>query len=341
MKRIVLLFAICYCCVLLHAAQTGAESSFLDYPESAHMAALGGASAYYDGSDPTFARKNPALLSTKTHNRLDVNYSIYMARTGYGSISYAFAPTAKDAVSVGFDFAQYGKMEGYDASGQSTGKFTVADFALLATYSRQLNRYFTVGATLKPVLNTYETYTLFSLGGDLGVSFCDTVSMVGCGLSLSNFGGRVAGTDGVNIGSVWMPLKLQLTVSKRLKHAPIEFFVCLQNLQTWKQAYAVSITEGLVQQETVGRMIGRKFVIGMDVRPISDKFWIALSYNFDRGLTLENPAVLSLSGLSGGFGLKLKMFKIGVAVACYSPAAVTGHFSLAVDLGGFNKKMKL
>ena len=87
-----------------------------------------------------------------------------------------------------------------------------------------------------------------------------------------------------------------------------------------------------------GLMIARKFIIGLDITPKSDKFWISLSYNFDRGLSLANPYVLSLAGLSGGFGFKLYMFSIGAAVACYSTSAVTAHFSLAMDINGFNKK---
>jgi hypothetical protein len=330
--------------VLVSAAQMSAQqmgtavNTFMDFPVSAHVAALGGNNVSYIGKDAMFAVSNPALLSVNTDNLLYLNYAVYMVGTGYGSAAYSMKFSDKDAFSVGFQFAQYGKLEGYDETETYIGNFSANDFALNATYSRYLNKYFTIGVTAKPVLNTYERYTFFSLGVDIGVQFVDTASMVSLGLAVRNFGGQIAGPEDITMTSKWMPINVTLGLTKRFKHAPFALHLTLQNLQKWDYDYATNSYEENAGKVNAGLMIGKKFIVGVDIIPRSEKFWIGISYNFDRGLSLGNPYVFSLSGLSAGAGLRLYMFQIGVGVAFYSTAAVTGHFSVAMDINGFNKK---
>ena len=285
-------------------------NSFLEVPSSAHVAALGGHNVSYVGEDPMFSINNPASLHTGVDNLLYLNYSIYMANSGYGSALYSTKFSDVDAFAGSFQFAQYGKMKGFDESGAEIGNFSAQEFALNATYSRQLNKYFTVGVTFKPVLSTYETYTNFSLGADIGVMFSDTTHLVSAGLSVTNIGG----------------IALHLT---------------LQNLQKWDYDYAVNSSVEGDGKVSVGEMFARKIILGLDIVPKSRKFWISLAYNFDRGLALANDDVFSLAGLTGGVGFKIKMFSLGGAVAVYNSVGITGHISVAVDINGFNKKNSL
>ncbi len=311
--------------LLCHAQRMGtAVNSFLEFPVSGHTAALGGNNVSFTGSDPMFAFSNPASLGAGSHNMINLNYAVYMYHTGYASAAYTYKFSEKDVFMGGFQAAMYGRMKSYDAYGTETGTVSANDFAITATYSRVLNRYFTIGVTLKPAINSYGGYTSFSLGGDVGVMFHDTVSLVNVGLVLQNFGGRLSGPSDAVLASRWMPLNLSVGISKRLKKAPIVFSLTLQNLQRWNDS-------------NVGLMIGRKFIVGMDIMPKSEKFWVGVSYNFDRGLSLGNPTVMSLSGLSFGGGAKLYMFRLGVGIAFYSTSAVTAHFSLAMDVNWFKK----
>lgn len=318
-----------------------AVSTFLEFPVSAHTAALGGNNVSYLGTDHNFAFSNPSLLTSAAANRVSLNYSIYMYHTGYGSAAYTTKFSDKDAFMVGFQGAFYGKMDSYDKYNNNIGKVNANDFALDVTYSRYLNQYFSIGATLKPVINSYGGYTSFSLGADIGVTFHHEPTLINLALVVQNFGGRIAGPKDVVLAPQWMPLNVALGFTKKLKKAPLAFHLTLQNLQKWDYNYATNNIEENAGKVNVGNMIGRKFIIGMDVVPKSEKFWIGLSYNFDRGLSLGNPVVLSLSGLSFGGGAKLYMFRLGVGVAFYSTAAVTAHFSLAMDINWFNERKKL
>lgn len=331
MKRFVLILSVFLSCLVARSQQMGtAVATFVDYPNSAHTAALGGYAVSYTGNDPMFSQFNPASLSVQSANMLHLNYSLYMVGTGYGSALYATKFSDKDVFAGSFQFATYGSMQGYDEFGNPTGKFSAQDFAINATYARVLNRYFTVGVTLKPMLSTYETYTSFSLGADLGIQFTDTTHLVSAGLSLRNFGGRVAGPEHIQMVGTWMPINLAIGVSKRFSKAPFCLHLTLQNLQKWN--YNVATNTGEVKTIGAGEAFARKIVLGVDVVPKSDKFWISLAYNFDRGFSLTNPYVFSVAGLSAGFGLKIKMVHLGAAVAFYNTSAVTGHFSVAVNI---------
>lgn len=331
LKPIWLLLCALFVSLGIFAQQAGTTgTNFLEFPASAHVAALGGHEVSYMGSDPMFSYSNPASLSVNAHNRLYINYAVYMVGTGYGSVLYATKLSEKDLFAGSVQFAQYGSMNGYDESGNPTGNFSVFDMALNATYARVLNKYFTVGVTFKPVLSTYENYTFFSMGADLGIQFTDTTHLVSAGLSLRNFGGRVAGPKDIHMVSPWMPMNLSIGISKRFSKAPFCLNLTFQNLQKWN--YNVATNTGEVKTISAGEAFARKIILGLDVVPKSEKYWISLAYNFDRGFALANPYVFSLSGLTSGFGVKIKMVELGAAVAFYHTAAVTAHFSVALDI---------
>ena len=340
-RKVIIYIVLLYC---LNAFSQGAGmvfDSFLDVPSSAHVAALGGHNVSYVGEDPMFSINNPASLHTGVDNLLYLNYSIYMANSGYGSALYSTKFSDVDAFAGSFQFAQYGKMKGYDEGGVATGEFSAQEFALNATYSRSLNKYFTVGVTFKPVLSTYETYTSFSLGADIGIMFSDTTHLVSAGLSVTNIGGRVYGPEDIHLTSDLLPINVSLGVSKSFSKAPIVLHLTLHDLQKWDYDYAVNTSIDSDGKVSLGEMFARKIILGMDIVPKSKKFWISLAYNFDRGLGLANDDIFSLAGLTGGVGFKIKMFSLGGAVAVYNSSGIAGHISVAVDINGFNKKNSL
>ena len=339
-KVFILIFLSCWMSVF---AQGGGMvfDSFLEFPSSAHVAALGGHNVSYVGDDPMFSINNPASLTTNVDNLLYLNYSIYMANSGYGSALYSTKFSDVDAFAGSFQFAQYGRMYGYDEHGVETGEFSAQEFAINATYSRQLNKYFTIGVTFKPVLSTYEIYTNFSLGADIGVVFSDTTHLVSAGLAVTNIGGRVYGPEDVHLTSDLLPINVSLGLSKSFSKAPLALHLTFQNLQKWDYNYATNSLKEGEGKVSLGEAFARKIILGLDIIPKSKRFWISLAYNFERGLALANDEVFSVAGLTGGVGFKIKMFSLGGAVAVYNSAGITGHISVAVDINGFNKKGSL
>ena len=94
--------------VCARAQQMGAAvNTFMDFPASAHLAALGGNNVSALSTDAMSAVGNPALLSTDFDKLLHLNYSIYMVSSGYGSAAYNFSISGNE----GSDLAANGKRD--------------------------------------------------------------------------------------------------------------------------------------------------------------------------------------------------------------------------------------
>jgi len=321
--------------VLLFSTYIQAQSlftmSFLEQPVSAHHAALGGNNTSYLGHDISFLVSNPALLSIQSSNELSVNVASYFAGSGYGSGIYSRLLHERGMLGAGFQYMGYGEFTGFDEYGVETGTFSARDVAFFVSYSQQLNNYFSIGATVKPVLGGYERYVSYALAGDMGIVFMDKENGLQVGFSAKNIGVRFAGYESDESASM-LPLNLSLGASKKLLHAPFVFHLTMQQLQRW--TYDVSTNVDSTSISFVGEL-ARHFIVGVDVLPPSDKFWLALSYNFLRGQELPVPEIFSLSGFSGGIGFFIKDVELGIGFGSYHQAATTLHISLRTDLTKF------
>lgn len=325
-------------CLLLQA-ETTVVGSFLKYPVSAHVAALGGNDVAFVGDDVNFAFCNPALLTVNTNKMINLNYSIYIAGSGYGSGSYSMKLSDIDALAIAFQMADYGTFDGFDENGVATSQFKAQNFALSAIYSRVLNKYFTIGVAFKPIVSAYEQYSSYALAADLGIQYYDSESRLKVGFATRNIGVQFLGYDSDDEYSQneMLPLEISVGVSKQLNHAPFAFHCTMQNLERWNYRYATnsSSSSESTDASNFAQVLLRHFIVGVDILPPSNKFWLSVSYNFERGQELVVPDVFSLTGFSGGLGLKLNKFEIAVGVASYHQAATTCHVSLSTNLSQF------
>ncbi|MBP6230197.1 MAG: type IX secretion system protein PorQ [Paludibacteraceae bacterium] len=322
-------------CVLSNtvvSAQSFISPNFLEQPASAHLAALGGNNISFSGKDIAFSFSNPALLSLQHSNELSLNVASYFAGTGYGSGLYSHSIAEKGMWSAGFQYIDYGQFEGFDEFGVGTGSFSAKDIALQMTYAHRLNPYFSIGATLKPVLGVYERYTLFALASDFGILFVDEESQLQIGFTARNIGAQFAGYESAEPSSL-LPLNISVGVSKRLTHAPFVFHLTMQQLQRWN--YDVSTNVVPDNELSFASLLARHFIVGVDVLPPSERFWLALSYNFLRGQELPVPELFSLAGFSGGIGFYIRDVELGIGFGSYHQAATTLHISLRTDLSKF------
>jgi hypothetical protein len=131
-------------------AQIGGESTyeFLNLPNSARMAALGGNQvAINDSADLNVAYNNPALLHPSMSNMLLVNYVSYFDDIKFGYASYAKDYGELGVFALGMHYINYGKFTYADETGERGGTFKAAEYALNIIYSRSYKR-FKLGATL-------------------------------------------------------------------------------------------------------------------------------------------------------------------------------------------------
>ena len=334
------------------AAQAGGSVfSFLGLPASARLNALGGSNVTLNEGELASSMCNPALLSDSTHMQIQLGYGYYGASQHFGSALYGHN-LGPNYFAGGVHYLNYGKFQYADEYGNLPGAtFTAQDILINIAYARQLGLMFTVGVSLKPIISSYEMYTSFALGADVGGHFVLPGQGLEVGLSLQNIGWQLKGfyTDGNGDSELEiLPLNLQMGVSYKLPHAPIRFSFTAHNLQCWNLSYQTANIgtkrgDEKIQYYTSTNakwydMLFRHTIWAVDIVPKSNKFWITLSYNHRRRMELNlvdvgaNVEQKSLAGFALGAGLNIKGVRVGVAASQYTRSNYTFQFSLSLDI---------
>ncbi|MBN1985926.1 MAG: hypothetical protein JW761_06450, partial [Prolixibacteraceae bacterium] len=125
-------------------------------------------------------------------------------------------------------------------------------------------------------------------------------------------------------------------ISRRLKHAPVNVALTLQHLNRWDLANNEKEDEELDvsihdPEESIAKQLMRHVVLGIEVLP-TDNFIIRAGYNYQRRQELKFDEKLSTVGMSLGFGIKIKRFRLDFATTRYHLAGSSNHFSLAINL---------
>ncbi len=336
LKHLLLLF---FCLGYIAArAQVGGESTyqFLELTNSARIAALGGSqTALYDSTDLNLPYQNPALLHKEMGNRILVNYVNYLADINYGYASFAHSFDRIGNFALGIHYINYGKFDEATELGELTGnQFNAAEYALNIIYSNKLGR-FNYGATLKPILSSFESYQSIGIAADFGVSFTGKKKYTSLALVARNIGTQLT-TYYQNGEKEKIPFNLQAGLSQRLAHAPVVFVLNLHHLTNWKLAYMKSDQENLVDEiydrgESLTKQLMRHVVVGAEFFP-SPAFVLRVGYNYQQRQELKYEERLSTVGFSFGFGLKIKRFRLDYGISRFHLAGSSNLFSLSVNL---------
>lgn len=334
----VLLAAFC-CIVLLHAQAGSGVYTFLSLPASARLAAMGGNNVSVRDNDINFAFNNPALLTQETDKNIALNYTAYLAGINIGSAIYGHALNDNSYIAAGIQFVNYGQFQEVTEDNTSMGTFTASDYALNLIYAQKLTEKWTVGAIIKPIYSSYESYSSFGIASDIGVSFLDEASMWSGGFTLKNIGTQLKSyysTDGTQHKES-LPFEIQLGISKRFAHAPLRLSLTANNLQRCNLSYS-ELNTSLYTVETTSSnfadMLMRHLVLAIDFLP-SNNFYLTASYNFRRAAEMSLSSVRSMAGFAGGFGLRISKFQAGFSVAQYQIGALSYNFSLTTSLNQF------
>lgn len=318
-------------------AQIGGESTyqFLELTNSARIAALGGNQvAIADSTDLNLPYHNPASLHQSMGDKILVNYVNYLSDINYGYASFAKSFDSIGNFALGVHYINYGKFDEATELGELTGStFKAAEYAFYLIYSNNYKR-LRYGATLKPVLSSFESYQSFGLAADLGLSFASKGKFTNLSLVARNIGGQI--TTYYDTGEHEnIPFNLQAGISQRLRHAPILLSLNMQYLNHWDLGNAVEDdieTIGFYEQEEgLGKQIMRHLVWGVEILP-SENFIIRAGYNYQRRQELKFNDRAAMVGFSAGFGLKIKRFRLDYAISQYHLAGSSNLFSLTTNI---------
>ncbi len=320
-------------------AQVGGQSvyQFLNLVTSPRQAALGGKVITIYDEDVNQSQFNPANINEEMDNHLAVNYGSYFGEVNYGTAAYAYTYDRHlQTFFIGANYVNYGSFEGYSENGQKTGNFTGSESALSFGYSYNIP--FTdihLGATGKIISSTLESYNSFGTAVDVGITYIDEPNDINWAFVIRNFGTQISTYSGTREK---LPAEILVGVSQLVENVPVRWHLTLENLQQWNISFsnpnrAVNSIDGSATQEKTSFFNNalRHVIFGAELFP--DKgINFRIGYNFRRAEELRIIDQRNFSGISVGFGIKVRNLKFNYSYSRYTLAANTSLFGLIINL---------
>jgi len=328
-------------------AQVGGKAAyeFLNLVSSARVAALGGNLITVKDDDLSLFTQSPALLNSSMDKQLSLNYVNYFAGINYGFVAYSRSFDKYGSFAAGLQYINYGKFVRADETGEVQGEFRAGEYALHLGWAKQIDTLFSVGATLKTIYSSFDTYNSFGMALDMGATFQNLKRNFVASLVVKNAGVMIKPYTPGNHEP--LPIEIQLGVSKRLEHLPFRLSIVAQHLETPDMSYIDPNTappavdpltgDSIKPKKMIGDKIMRHFIFGGEFLPA--KFLsIRFGYNYQRRQELKVATKVSTIGISWGFGIKVSKFTFSYGRATYSLAGASNHISISTNLGEFYSK---
>lgn len=313
--------------------------SFLNLPNSARVAALGYNFAAIDDNDISMVLNNPSLINPELHNDISLSFVDYFADINYGVVSYSRTLPKYGCFAGSIQYINYGSFDYTDDTGQEAGTFSGGEFAAVLGWGRQLDSLFSIGANLKVITSSFESYNSLGLAVDVSGSYHNPEKGFVMSLIARNIGRQL--TTYVPGNPESLPLEIQFGLSKKLAHLPFRYSVLLTNLQKWDLTYDdpsednIDPFTGEEKKKSKASEIAdkamRHVVLGGEFVPTKN-FSLRIGYNYQRRQEMKVETKKSTVGISWGFGFRVSKFNFNYARSAYHLAGSPNHVSVAINL---------
>ena len=345
-NSVFIIFILLFSLSFVATAQVGGSSTyqFLNLPNSARVAALGGNFLTIKDDDLSLAIANPSLITPKMNQQIGLSFISYYADVNYGFAAYSRSFNKIGSFVGSLQYINYGTFTAADANGDKYGTFKAAEYALNIGWGRSLDSNFSIGSNLKTILSSLETYSSFGLAIDIAATYQSKNKRFTTSLMLKNIGRQLSYYTEGNREA--LPFEIQLGLSERLKHAPFRFSLLLNHLEKWDLTYEDPLnpstkidplTKDVITKSgftKFGDNLLRHFVLGVEFIP-SNNFNIRLGYNYQRRQEMKLESALSTVGFSWGFGFRVSKFNFSYAHVIQNLAASSNFFTIATNLSTF------
>lgn len=324
-------------------AQPGGSTVFnsLNIYGSARVAAMGGNYLAIKDGDINLMAVNPSLLDSTMHGDLALSYVDFYAGSDFGYASYAHGlKNRKITLGGTLQFLSYGTMDETDGLGQVIGSVSADEYVLTGGIGYQVDSLWSVGANLKTVYASYANY--YSLGAaiDGAVTFHQPRRKFTASLVVRNVGYQFIAFSEDRREE--FPAEIQIGFTKQLRHAPFRFSVVAENLQQWNLTFdnpnapapIDPVSGEPVQNNTweFGDNLMRHMVIGAELL-LGKNINLRMGYNYRRRQEMKLSDRPATAGMSYGFGVRVKRFRLDYGRAIYHAAGPANHFTLSTSLG--------
>ncbi len=331
------------------AAQVGgiAAYEFLNLPNSATVAALGGHHIAVQDHDLSLAARNPALLNAAMHQQLALSHAFHPAGISNSYLAYGHHHERLGmSFHAGLQYANYGgELIRRDETGQEQGTFSANDFAFTLGAAKTFDQRLTLGANLKLINSQLGGYNSFALASDLAAHYQDSSGRFTITLLARNIGwqlGRYA-TAG---NREPMPYELQLGISRELEHLPFRFSIIYRYLDRWNVLFddpnapdraLLTLFDEEVSERSAGAIwfdnFFRHFVINGEFM-VGQQRNLRLRFGYNHGIKKELSLIdyRSLAGYSAGFSFGAKRFRLAYGRTNYHIGGGINQLGLDISL---------
>lgn len=343
-------FLVFFSVSLVSLAQIGGDATtrFLNLPFSARAEAVGGKAYAIVDDDVSLAWQNPALLTSKMHQRATFTYVNYFKGINMGSAAYAHT---FDKLNLnlwgGIHFINYGKFTAADEMGNITGNFSVGDYAITAGVSKPFGKFFNIGMNARLNFSQMAEYFSMGAGMDLAASYVSKNKLFVTSVLVRNVGMQfVTYTRG---NREPLPLDVAIAASHEFDRLPLRISVVAHNLQKPDMSYVDSSLvnqtdlsgESTYKGPSLASKIMSHFTIAAELYPFKRVISIRVGYNFQRRYELKPTERGRIVGLTYGIGIRIHRFEINYSRAEYFIAGASPNtLSLNINLGKHIKRPK-
>lgn len=337
-----------YCSIwsFLVFSQTGGQHiyQFLNTSPGARVSALGGMPISWRANDPAAAFLNPSLLNHTLSGALQFSSLSYFSDIQFGHFSYTHGfDTTGLTCQLGIHYGKYGDITRTDPFGNTNGTFKASDSDIYLAAAKALNDRIQLGASLHFITSSLDQYSSQGLSFNAGISYFNPEKKFGLSLLFKHAGFQL---NAYHQTTEKLPFEVQLAYSKKLKHLPLIYHIGIQQLQKWNVRYDDpdlqddgilfgDASEDSGFDKAVSNIL-RHFVFGVELNfGKKENFSLRLGYNNLRNRELSLADYRSLSGISGGFGIKIYKFKFDYSYASYHIAGGSSQISISTNLNNF------
>jgi hypothetical protein len=312
--------------------------NFLNLPNTPQLSALGGINISTLTKDIGMTFNNPAMLRPSMNMQVNTAFnSIYAGIDSYSLCAGGYNSHLQTNFAVGINYFDYGDVTQTDAAGNILGAFHPADYVAQVSASRQYEKRWFYGFTLKYIHSAYGVYRSSGAAMDVGINYYDSAHLLQIGLVARNMGVQFKAYNGTTPGD--LPLDVELGITKRLAHAPFQFSFTAYQLQHFNISYDDTAfnnnngQSGSNQSSSFSAdKLFRHFIFAVQAYP-EDRVEITLAYNYllRKELNIGN-AGNGFTGFSFGVGVLFRKWQIRYAKSYYQNNTGYNQFGLNIQL---------
>lgn len=319
---------------------------FVNLSPSARITALGGHLITVRDDDVNLAYQAPSLLNSEMHGAISFGNHFYHTGINNGYVSYGHHIKKWEAtIHGGVQYMRYGTFDQTDEIGNILGQFSASESVITAGIGKELYERLSVGANIKFVTSSLESYNSNGIMADFSATYHDTSKLINFTLLFKNVGVQLKTYTDENREPV--PFEMQAGISKRLRYLPFRLSVIYRYVDRYNILYddPNSTEDTFFFGEDQGSgdnnfidNLSRHFVFsGEFLFGRKDNFRLRLGYNHLKRKELSVRNLRSLAGFSMGVGLKINRFRVDFARSISHLGAGTTHLGISTNFKEFMK----